>query len=95
MADIMMWEAILRAHDEELANDPLVIAMGEDIGVVGGTYKATLGLYEKYGEKRIIDTPISENGYTGLGIGASFIGVRPDYRNHVGQLLLAGDGPDV
>lgn len=77
MADIMMWEAILRAHDEELANDPLVIAMGEDIGVVGGTYKATLGLYEKYGEKRIIDTPISENGYTGLGIGASFIGVRP------------------
>lgn len=77
MADIMMWEAILRAHDEELANDPMVIAMGEDIGVVGGTYKATLGLYEKYGEKRIIDTPISENGYTGLGIGASFIGVRP------------------
>ncbi|MBT8120982.1 MAG: alpha-ketoacid dehydrogenase subunit beta [Gammaproteobacteria bacterium] len=77
MAEIMMWEAILRAHDEELANDPMVIAMGEDIGVVGGTYKATLGLYEKYGEKRIIDTPISENGYTGLGIGASFIGVRP------------------
>ncbi len=77
MAEIMMWEAILRAHDEELANDPLVIAMGEDIGVVGGTYKATLGLYDKYGEKRIIDTPISENGYTGLGIGASFVGVRP------------------
>ena len=77
MAEIMYWEAIRRAHDEELANDPMVIAMGEDIGVVGGTYKATLGLYEKYGEKRIIDTPISENGYTGLGIGASFLGVRP------------------
>jgi len=77
MAQIMMWEAIRRAYDEELANDPLVIAMGEDIGVAGGTYKATQGLYEKYGEKRIIDTPISENGYTGLGIGASFLGVRP------------------
>jgi pyruvate dehydrogenase E1 component beta subunit len=77
MAEIMYWEAIRRAHDEEMANDPLVIAMGEDIGVVGGTYKATTGLYDKYGEKRVIDTPISENGYTGLGIGASFLGVRP------------------
>ncbi len=77
MAQLMYWEAIRRAHDEEMENDPLVIAMGEDIGVVGGTYKATLGLYDKYGPDRIMDTPISENGYTGLGIGASFVGVRP------------------
>lgn len=77
MAEMMYWEAIRRAHDEEMARDPLVIAMGEDIGVAGGTYKATQGLYEKYGPERVIDTPISENGYTGLGIGASFIGVRP------------------
>ncbi len=77
MAEIMYWEAIRRAHDEEMANDPLVIAMGEDIGVAGGTYKATQGLYDKYGAERIIDTPISENGYTGVGIGAAFIGVRP------------------
>ncbi len=77
MAEIMYWEAIQRAHDEEMARDPLVIAMGEDIGVVGGTYKATQGLYDKYGPERVIDTPISENGYTGVGIGASFIGVRP------------------
>jgi len=77
MAQLMYWEAIRRAHDEEMENDPLVIAMGEDIGVVGGTYKATLGLYDKYGPERIMDTPISENGYTGLGIGASFIGIRP------------------
>jgi pyruvate dehydrogenase E1 component beta subunit len=77
MTEIMMWEAIRRAHDEELANDPMVIAMGEDIGMAGGTYKATLGLHDKYGEQRIIDTPISENGFTGLGIGASFLGVRP------------------
>lgn len=77
MAELMYWEAIRRAHDEEMARDPLVIAMGEDIGVAGGTYKATQGLYDKYGEERVIDTPISENGYTGLGIGASFLGVRP------------------
>jgi len=77
MAQMMYWEAIRRAHDEEMARDPLVIAMGEDIGVAGGTYKATQGLYQKYGPERVIDTPISENSYTGVGIGASFLGVRP------------------
>ncbi|VAW72476.1 Acetoin dehydrogenase E1 component beta-subunit [hydrothermal vent metagenome] len=77
MSEIMYWEAIRRAHDEEMDNDPMVICMGEDIGVAGGTYKATQGLYDKYGAERVVDTPISENGYTGLGIGASFLGVRP------------------
>jgi pyruvate dehydrogenase E1 component beta subunit len=77
MAEMMYWEAIQRAHDEEMARDPLVICMGEDIGVAGGTYKATKGLYEKYGPLRVVDTPISENSYTGLGIGASYLGVRP------------------
>ncbi len=76
MAEMRYWEAIRRAHDEEMARDPLVIAMGEDIGVLGGTYKATQGLYDKYGPERVIDTPISENSYTGVGIGASFLGVR-------------------
>lgn len=77
MAQIMFWEAVRRAHDEEMANDPMVICMGEDIGVAGGTYKATNGLYAKYGAERVIDTPISENGFTGLAVGASFLGVRP------------------
>jgi pyruvate dehydrogenase E1 component beta subunit len=77
MAQLMYWEAIRRAHDEELANDPNVIVMGEDVGVVGGTYKATSGLHQKYGDSRIIDTPISENSYTGIGIGASMAGIRP------------------
>lgn len=77
MAEIMYWEAIRRAHDEEMERDPLVICMGEDIGVAGGTYKATQGLFDKYGPERVMDTPISENGYTGLGIGAAFLGVRP------------------
>lgn len=77
MSGIMFWEAIRRAHDEEMARDPLVICMGEDIAIAGGTYKATNGLYDKYGPERVIDTPISENGYTGLGIGASYLGIRP------------------
>ena len=77
MAEMMFWEAVRRAHDEEMSNDPLVICMGEDIGVAGGTYKATKGLYEKYGAERVMDTPISENGFTGLAVGASFLGVRP------------------
>ncbi len=77
MAEMMFWEAVRRAHDEEMARDPLVIAMGEDIGVAGGTYKATRGLYDKYGPERVIDTPISENSFTGLAVGASFLGVRP------------------
>ncbi len=75
--EIMFWEALVRAQDEEMTNDPLVFCMGEDIGVVGGTYKATTGLYDKYGPERVMDTPISENGYTGLGIGASYLGCRP------------------
>jgi len=77
MAEIMFWEAVRRAHDEEMSSNPMVICMGEDIGVAGGTYKATQGLYDKYGPERVIDTPISENGFTGLAIGASFLGVRP------------------
>ncbi|MEJ2346564.1 MAG: transketolase C-terminal domain-containing protein [Gammaproteobacteria bacterium] len=77
MAELMFWEAVRRAHDEEMARDPMVICMGEDIGVAGGTYKATKGLYDKYGPERVMDTPISENGFTGLAIGASFVGVRP------------------
>ncbi|WP_248884502.1 alpha-ketoacid dehydrogenase subunit beta [Acidithiobacillus acidisediminis] len=77
MAEMMYWQAILRAHDEELARDPLVFAMGEDIGVAGGTYKATSGLYAKYGAERVIDTPISENSYTGIGVGAAMLGCRP------------------
>jgi pyruvate dehydrogenase E1 component beta subunit len=77
MSELMYWEAIRRAHDEEMARDSMVICMGEDIGVAGGTYKATQGLFDKYGPQRVIDTPISENGYTGVGIGASFVGVRP------------------
>ena len=77
MAETFYWDAVRRAHDEEMARDDLVFTIGEEIGLPGGTYKATQGLFDKYGEDRVIDAPISENSYTGLGIGASMIGCRP------------------
>ena len=77
MAELQFWDAVRRAHDEEMARDPMVIVMGEDVGVAGGTYKATLGLYETYGEERVMDTPISEGSFMGIATGASMIGVRP------------------
>jgi pyruvate dehydrogenase E1 component beta subunit len=77
MSQLMYWEAIRRALDEEMAKDPMVIVLGEDVGLAGGTYKATLGLHGKYGGERVIDTPISENSFTGIAVGASFLGVRP------------------
>ena len=64
MAEIFYWEAIRRAHDEEMARDPLVFAMGEDIGVVGGTYKATSGLLEKYGEALLRQLGVPEGPVT-------------------------------
>ncbi len=75
--EMQFWDAVRRAHDEEMTRDPMVIVMGEDVGVAGGTYKATLGLYESYGEERVMDTPISEGSFMGIATGASMIGVRP------------------
>ncbi len=77
MAQMQFWDAVRRAHDEEMARDPMVIVMGEDVGVAGGTYKATNGLYNTYGSERVIDTPISENSFVGIATGASMLGVRP------------------
>ena len=77
MAQMQFWDAVRRAHDEEMSRDDMVIVMGEDVGVAGGTYKATLGLYDTYGEQRVIDTPISEGGFMGIATGASMLGVRP------------------
>ena len=77
MAQMQFWDAVRRAHDEEMARDPMVIVLGEDVGVAGGTYKATNGLYDTYGSERVIDTPISENSFVGIATGASMLGVRP------------------
>ncbi len=70
-------DALREAFDEELARDPNVVIMGEEVAQYNGAYKVTKGLWEKWGDKRIIDTPISEAGFIGMGIGASMVGLRP------------------
>jgi 2-oxoisovalerate dehydrogenase E1 component beta subunit len=77
MAVITYLEAIRQALFEEMARDDRVFIMGEDIGAYGGAFKATEGLLDRYGEGRVIDTPISEQAIVGSAIGASYMGMRP------------------
>ncbi len=70
-------EAIRQALAEELTRDPNVVVLGEEVAQFHGAYKVTEGLLEKFGPKRIVDTPISEAGFIGMGLGASMLGVRP------------------
>ncbi|MEA2333696.1 MAG: pyruvate dehydrogenase component beta subunit, partial [Solirubrobacteraceae bacterium] len=77
MAQMRYREALNAALREELARDERVLLMGEDIGVFGGAFKVTDGLLEEFGEKRVRDTPISENTIVGMGVGAAMAGLRP------------------
>jgi pyruvate dehydrogenase E1 component beta subunit len=77
MAEITYREAIRRAIDEEMARDEDVLIMGEEVAEYNGAYKVTKGLWEKYGDKRVLDTPITEEGFSGIGIGAAMAGLRP------------------
>jgi len=77
MKEITYLEAIREALDEEMARDPSVFILGEDVGVYGGAFRVTEGFYEKYGEWRVLDTPLSESGFTGAAIGAALVGMRP------------------
>ena len=70
-------EAIREGLLEEMRRDPNVFCIGEDIGVYGGAFKVTAGFLEEFGEKRVVDTPISEAGIVGAAIGASLMGLRP------------------
>src|SRR6202158_1762037 len=70
-------EAIREGIWEEMERDPAVFLIGEDIGVYGGAFKVTAGFLEKFGERRVVDTPISEAAIVGAAIGASYMGLRP------------------
>ncbi len=70
-------EAVRMAIDNAMKNDKRVFLAGEDVGKYGGSYAVSLGLLDKYGPERIIDTPLSESGFTGMGIGAAMNGMRP------------------
>jgi pyruvate/2-oxoglutarate/acetoin dehydrogenase E1 component len=75
--ELMYREALNEALKEEMRRDKSVFVMGEGIAERGGSYKVTVGLLEEFGKKRVIDTPISENGFTGAGVGAALTGMRP------------------
>jgi pyruvate/2-oxoglutarate/acetoin dehydrogenase E1 component len=77
MAEITYLEAIREAHFEEMDRDPNVFCMGEDIGAFGGAFKVTEGLLAKFGEDRVIDSPISEIALVGAAAGAGHMGMRP------------------
>jgi pyruvate dehydrogenase E1 component beta subunit len=70
-------EALNQALAEELERDPNVVLIGEEVGLFHGAYKVTEGLLDRFGPKRVVDAPISESGFIGLGVGASMLGVRP------------------
>ena len=77
MAIITFREALRQALDEEMTRDNGVVIMGEEVAQYDGAYKVTKGLLEKYGADRVLDTPITELGFTGLGVGAALAGLRP------------------
>lgn len=70
-------EALRQAIEEEMARDDAVFIMGEEVGLYNGAYKVTKGMLDKWGPRRVIDTPISESGFAGLCIGAAMCGLRP------------------
>jgi pyruvate dehydrogenase E1 component beta subunit len=77
MREIMYRDAIREALDEEMARDENVLLLGEDVAFIGGNFKTSVGLYEKYGDLRVKDTPISEAGFVGMGVGMALTGLRP------------------
>jgi pyruvate dehydrogenase E1 component beta subunit len=90
MAEVLLFNALRAAIDEEMAHDPTVMVMGEDVGHYGGSYKVTKGLCKKYGDFRVLDTPIAENSFTGMAVGAAMTGLKPIIEGmNMGFLLLA------
>ncbi|MFH2115297.1 MAG: alpha-ketoacid dehydrogenase subunit beta, partial [Spirochaetota bacterium] len=77
MALLTYRDALNRAMDEEMDRDGNVVLMGEEVAEYDGAYKVSKGLLGKYGPERVLDTPITELGFTGLGVGAALAGVRP------------------
>ncbi|MFQ3620193.1 MAG: pyruvate dehydrogenase complex E1 component subunit beta [Spirochaetales bacterium] len=82
-------EALNQALDEEMARDESVFLIGEEVGEYNGAYKVSKGLLDKYGPRRVIDTPITELGFTGIGVGAAMVGLRPvvEWMTHNFSLL--------
>ena len=88
MREIMYRDAICEALDEEMARDKNVFRSREDVGVQGGNFKVSVGLRDKYGDMRMKDTPISEAGFVGMGVGAAITGLRPIVELMFGDFIM-------
>src|SRR6185312_11877882 len=77
MAEVTFLEAIREALFEEMARDERMFVLGEDVGAIGGAFRATEGLLATFGDTRVVDTPISESAIIGASIGAAYMGLRP------------------
>src|SRR5688572_19858259 len=86
--EITFGAAIKEAIAEEMRRDPKVVLMGEDVAEAGTTFKVLTGLVDEFGKDRIIDTPISEAGFTGIGVGAAMTGMRPIVDIMFGDFLM-------
>src|SRR5512139_1255220 len=86
--ELTFGDAIKEAIAEEMRRDPKVVLMGEDVAEAGTTFKVLTGLVDEFGKDRIIDTPISEAGFTGLGVGAAMAGMRPIVDIMFGDFLM-------
>nr|YP_009295311.1 pyruvate dehydrogenase E1 component beta subunit [Dasya binghamiae]AOH77323.1 pyruvate dehydrogenase E1 component beta subunit [Dasya binghamiae] len=90
MNEIFLFDALREATDEEMSKDSSVFVVGEDVGHYGGSYKVTKDLHAKYGDLRVLDTPIAENSFMGMAIGAAMTGLRPIVEGmNMSFLLLA------
>nr|QJH88298.1 odpB [Pterocladia lucida] len=90
MVELFMFDALRQATDEEMDKDSSVFVLGEDVGHYGGSYKVTKDLHAKYGDLRVLDTPIAENSFVGMAIGAAITGLRPIVEGmNMSFLLLA------
>ena len=90
MATTTYVEAIRAGIWEEMERDPNVFVMGEDVGEYGGAFKATKGLLERFGERRVVDTPISESAIVGAGTGAAIYGLRPVLEMQFSDFMACG-----
>jgi pyruvate/2-oxoglutarate/acetoin dehydrogenase E1 component len=86
--ELTFGDAIKEAIAEDMRRDPKVVLMGEDVAEAGTTFKVLTGLVDEFGKERIIDTPISEAGFTGLGVGAAMAGLRPIVDIMFGDFLM-------
>ena len=77
MRTIQFREAICEAMSEEMRRDPSIYLMGEEVAEYNGAYKASKGMLDEFGPKRVIDTPIAESGFSGIGVGSAMNGCRP------------------